>query len=700
MKKYYIIVLVLLAAFSETSLAQSSKIKPQLKMAEKEYNNLRFLSAVKYLQPVLSIDSGNVRAQELMAYSQRNLRNYDEALYWFAKLSQQSNMKTLWALHYAEALANKEQYELAENWYRKYLKLVPGDKRATSFVKAGAFSMEDNAEWKVSKTKLNTVAAEYSPLYYKKGLIFTSNRLESKLMKPVFGWDQTPYSNLYYVDSLEAIAAGSSASSPAAKKNPQYVFNDDDTSPTSNDSKTLGELNNTWLKNVMADENSGLTILPVPGKVNSKFNEGAAVLLPEGSLMFTRNNYQSGNVGKSENGTIKLKLYTASGPDWSKIEAFPYNDDEYSVGHPAISKDGNVLIFASDKPGGFGGTDLYYSVRSGEGRFWGKPVNMGPKINTEGNELFPSFANDGILLFSSTGYAGFGGLDIFEVTLKDLKPTGVPKNLGAPINSFGDDFGMIRSADGKSGYFSSNRDGSDDIFEYKRQNYHVKLEGVLLDAYTKIPLKGKVYLGHSYGTDTLFVKRKGDFGKELVKETDYEVIGMHPGYVTKRVFISSAGIKDDSTIVVNLLLERANKSQQWVAKNCDSLKKVFKVDNIYYDLDKSFIREDARLPLQRLVRLMEDHPEMTVITASHCDSRASSGYNKALSLRRGAAAKAYLVSKGISPKRISVEYYGKSRLLNSCFDGVPCSEEDQQLNRRTEFDVVLNGVNLTQMDCE
>ena len=697
----YTLIAIFLLALPGKTFSQSSKLRAQLKLAEKEYKGLRFVSAIKYLNIVLSEDPSIIKAQEMMAYSNRNLRNYDEALQWFTKLCKNPTLKPTWALHYAEALANKERYEESESWYRKYLKLVPGDKRATSFVKAGAFSLQDNAEWKVTKTNLSSAAAEYSPIYYNEGLMFCSNRLLPKPLEPVFGWDQTPYTNLYYVKSLEDISEGGSAVPEVTKKKTSYIFNDDDTSPTSNDSRTLGEFNHTWLKSEAASDKLNLSLKPVKGKVNSRYNDGPGVLLQDGSFIFTRNNFNKGKVGKSTNGTVKLKLYTASGKGWTKIKEFPHNSDEYSVGHPAINKDGNIMIFASDMPGGYGGADLYYSVRNGANRPWGKPINLGSKVNTEGNELFPFWAEDGTLLFSSTGYAGFGGLDIFEVSLKEVKPVSLPKNLGAPINSFADDFGIIRSTDGKSGYFSSNRAGSDDIYSYSRQKFHVKLQGLIADTRTKVSPKGsQIYLRHANGIDTLTVNRKGEFSKELSKETDYEVIGYSPEYVSKRAFISTVGIEDDSTIVVNINLDKAEKSQLWVNNNCDSLKKVYSIANIYYDLDRAFVRDEDKPNLNKLVDLMKTHPEISVITASHCDSRASSEYNKALSLKRGEAARTYLVSKGIAPGRVRVEYYGKSRLVNRCYDDVPCAEEDQQLNRRTEFDVILNGVNLTQLECK
>jgi len=696
-----IVCFLLIGALQRLHAQTNLKTKAQLKIAVNEYKKLHYLSAIKYLDLVLKTDSNLVTAQEMMAGSHRHLRNYNDALLWYSKLVEQPNMKAEWALFYAEALANNEKYEESEKWYRKYLSMVPADKRASSFAKAGTASFQGNSDWVVYQTNLNTKASEYSPAWYKLGLIFVSNRQPGEMVKNVFGWDNTPYSNLYAIDDLNKIDKIKIDSSTYSTgfKTADYKINDDDTESTSNDSKTVGVYNVNVYNTSLSHSSQDAYLLKK--KINTRFHEGPGVIAPDGSIFFTRNNYFGGKTGKSKDGTVKLKIYIASGRNWEKVEEFPFNSDDYSVGHPALSSDGNVLIFVSDMPGGFGGKDLYYSVRAAGGTQWTKPVNMGRRINTEGNEMFPFWGKDGVLFFSSTGYAGLGGLDVFEVMLKDLRPLGIPHNLGAPINSAGDDFGLIRSEDGKSGFFSSNRNGNDDIYAYTRQAYSIKLAGKILDAQTNAPWPGsQVYLRTSEGTDTLVVNAKGEFSFELDKETDYEVIGYNPDFVTKRQFISTTGIRTDSTIIVNFLLDRARNSQLWVIKNCDSLKRLFNISNIYYDLDKSFIRETSKTVLDRLVTLMTNHPEISIITSSHCDSRASAGYNKALSLRRGEATKAYLVSKGIKSTRVKVEYYGKSRLVNRCFDGVNCSEEDQQLNRRTEFDVIINGVNLSQLDCQ
>ena len=656
-----------------------------------EYQSLRFTSAIKELTRVLETDPENLVAQEMMAGSNRNIKNYEAALNWYGKLCKQKSIKPEWALYYAEALANREKYEESELWYRNFLSLKPNDRRAEAFSNANMDAFSANAgEYSVVYSNINTDASEYSPMYFKDGLLFISNREQKN--RHVFQWDKTSYSDMYVVNDLGDITEGEPDSAKRAEKLKASRY----TASYDRERSLMSLFSSSKV-------NEGPTNEPhlLRGKVKSTYHEGPAVLLPEGSLLFTRNNYIGGKAGKSNEGVNKLKLYTASGTGWDKITSFPYNDNEYSTGHPAISRDGKVLVFSSDMPRGFGGTDLYYCVRTGEGRKWGRPVNLGPKINTEGHEQFPYLDKDGKLYFSSTGHPGLGGLDIFEVILKDLKPVGKPKNLGIDINSSSDDFGYIQDEEGKTGFYSSNRRGNDDIYQFTRTAYTVTLKGQIVDANGNRPLEGsRIILRQNGIVDTLKANAKGEFTRILKKETDYELSGSKLSYVSRQNYISTNGIKKDSTINVVIKLNRAENIQQWVMDNCVSLKKTFTLKNIYYDLDKAVIRRDSQSALDEITEILRKNPEITIITASHTDSRATESYNRNLSLRRGEAARAYLIGKGIDGSRIEVKYYGKSRLLNSCVEGVLCPEEEQQANRRTEFEVLMNGVNVSQLNCE
>lgn len=695
------VVVVCTLVLSNAAWSQD-KDSPEMKKAVAAYQAMHYLKAAGYLEKALEKDPENTVAMEMIASAYRNVRNYPASERWYRELSKQKKLKPVWALNFAEALANLGNYEESEMWYRKYLELQPSDKRGFNFASADIESFSSNSRlWKAEPVNINTGASEYSPVFYKGGLIFVSNRRPGKMTNNVFGWDQTPFSDLYRVDSIASIQTVSLEAYSAdtlKRKASEYRFNDDDTDPSSNDSRTVGHLSRDYIRTV-SDAGSSIAY-PLRGTVNTKFHEGPAVVLPDGNLMFTRNNFFRGRNGKSSTGVHKLQLFTTVNREWNQLTPYPFNNDEYSTGHPAISRDGSILIFASDMPGGIGGSDLYYSVRVGNGR-WGRPVNLGNKVNTAGNELFPYFTPEDKLLFSSTGHPGLGGLDIFEVVLRELKALTVPKNLGAPFNSPADDFGIIMSPDSRSGYFSSNRNGDDDIFYFSRQINKITLAGTVVDGRNGLPLSGaSVYLHANGATDTLQVSRKGEFYRELELNTMYEVTGHRTGYTGERVFFDTkASLKKDSVIRVQLKMNTAAAAQKWVMDNCDSLKSAYYIPEIYYDLDRYEIRADARPVLERLVELLKKNPSISIITASHCDSRASREYNQRLSLQRGRSVRNYLISRGIAGNRIQVEYFGKSRLLNRCTEGVPCSEADQQLNRRTEFDIVINGINLSRLDC-
>lgn len=702
MKFTHIKIYLIASALCFSLASQAQKQQAELIAARNAYKNLRYAETIALLKPVLAKDSANTSALEMIANSYRLTKQYPEALRYYEQLNQKDIAKPEWVLHYAEALANHAEYEKSELWYRKYLAMVPGDRRGQYFSEVDFEKLGKGFSWSVGFLNINSSASEYAPMLYKNGLVFTSNRYQPKAVEHVFAWDNTPFSDLFYledINSLNVFDADSGATATNKATATVGKINDDNTAPTSNDSKIVG-VYDPAVYVALAKTSASLNIRPFSGKINTKFHEGVSTVLPDGSIMFTRNNYFKGKKGKGKDGVVRLKLFTAKGTNHQDIVAFPFNSDSYSVGHPTVSKDGKILIFTSDMPGGSGGTDLYYSVRLDEKSDWGRPVNLGRKINTEGDEAFPYFDEDNTLYFSSNGLAGLGGLDVFSVKLKDLRPVGSPQNLGAPFNSPYDDFGVAKTSE-LTGYLSSNRAGNDNIYSFVKKEFGIILKGVVTDASTGLPLKSAtVILRNGDKEEVLTLNDKGEFRKPLMKDTGYELSGKLKDYLPERRYVGTDGINKDSVIFVPLKLKGTNDAQKFVIDHCDSLKKVFALQNIYYDLDKYFIRADAEADLNHVVALMNKYPDIELVTKSHCDSRASESYNRVLSLRRGESAKAYLVKKGIAPTRVSVQYFGKSRLVNGCTDGVPCSEAEQQMNRRTEFEVVYNGINLALIDCK
>ena len=372
--------------------------------------------------------------------------------------------------------------------------------------------------------------------------------------------------------------------------------------------------------------------------------------------------------------------------------AFPYNSDNFSVGHPAISADGTKLIFSSNMPGGSGQSDLYISERiNGE---WQKPINLGAEINTFGNEVFPFLANDSTLFFSSDGHEGYGGLDIFESNMVNGKWT-TPWNLKLPLNSPYDDFSIVFNRNLTDGFFSSNRPGglgSDDIYVFRK--YHRTpgvqvpekpkeviplISGLVKDKKTLAPLdSATVFLLNKQTGEVLVLKtnRDGYFEAPIVKGVTYIAKAMKSNYFDDCLSIIIP--TDEASVKIktpkDLLLDKY------------ALNKTFVIENIYYDLDKWFIRDDAKPSLNKLVGLLNQYP-INVEIGSHTDSRASAKYNIQLSQKRADAAVKYLISKGIDAKRLTYKGYGETMLINRCADGVKCTEAEHQANRRTEFKI-------------
>ena len=296
-----ICLLVLLFIAMPFADAQQLDNSPLLRKAIIEYQSLRFTDAIRELKKVLDKDPENVSAQEMMAGSNRNIKDYDEAVHWYGELCKLKNIKPEWALYYAEALANKEKYEQSEQWYRKFLSMKPSDRRADAFSKANLNSFSRNAgEYRVSYSSINTDASEYSPIYYKDGLLFVSNR--SQKTRYIFQWDRTSYSDLYIIDKLEDITEAdpdSVGKSDKSSKPSKYIA-------SNSSSDTERSILSLFASGKPQSAEDGSEPYLLRGKVKSSFHEGPSVLLPEGTLLFTRNNYVGGKAAKSNNGVNKL----------------------------------------------------------------------------------------------------------------------------------------------------------------------------------------------------------------------------------------------------------------------------------------------------------------------------------------------------------------------------------------------------------
>ena len=419
--------------------------------------------------------------------------------------------------------------------------------------------------------------------------------------------------------------------------------------------------------------------------VNTDYHEASVAITKDGKTMyFTRDNVTRKNkLDYDKKGTSHLKIYSASlvGDNWENIAELPFNDDIYSTGHPTLSADETKLYFVSDREGGLGQTDIYKVDILGNNEF-SEPENLGEKINTEGREMFPFISKDSTFYFSSDGHLNLGLLDIFKSNiLKDN--TAQAENMGAPYNSGFDDFAYFinegETDEDKTGYFSSNRpggQGSDDIYGFDASICKQQIEGIARDKDTNEILSGvTVKLINEVGKviSEVTTTEDGEYEFEADCNKKYTVVGTKEDYKDDLKDITTDN-EHEKVNNADLYLEPLIKDNQIV------------INPIFFDFDKWNIRTDAQYELENIVDVMRTHPTMVIKIESHTDSRGSDRYNMKLSDRRAKSTRDYIISRGIAAERIeSALGFGESQLLNKCSNGVKCSKEEHQLNRRSYF---------------
>lgn len=416
--------------------------------------------------------------------------------------------------------------------------------------------------------------------------------------------------------------------------------------------------------------------------MNTIHHDGPATFnTAQDKMYFSRNNYHENQKSEDANGIMNIGIFTADlvGGTWTNVQPTNLNNPNYLVYHPSLSHDGKHLYFASDMPHeqAKGGTDIYVSDVNEDGSL-GTPRNLGAIVNTEANESFPFIYDNGVLYFSSEGHVGLGMLDVFATVSDDQNNIVNVINLAAPINSKKDDFAYYLAEDGYTGYISSNRkggQGGDDVYAFNRIP-PLTLKGQIFDAVTNKPVENaKIVLGRKNGEEIAYFNTGADGAYEHLIPRDKEFVlkGSKEAYQDVSKDFSSFGLEKERELVVDLDIKLIPII-------------IPDLDTIYFDLDKSNIRPDAALVLDEVVRIMNEHPSMIIRMESHTDSRANDEYNIKLSERRAKSSYEYIISKGINPDRIT-EYkgMGETVLKNRCSNDVKCSEDEHQLNRRTEF---------------
>ena len=629
MKKIYTI-LLLIAVSTTIVSAQNSKTKK----ADNLYDRLAYTDAAQAYQKVLKRGTTDVYVFERLANCYYFINDTKKAEMYYKRVAKSKDANPEAIYNYAQTLKANGKFSDYNTWMKNFAKLSPNDTRVKEFMKNPNYIpkiMDDMARYTATNMEnINSEYADFGGIVYGKDFYFASGRNTSR---KTYQWNEEPYLEIYKATNVG------------------------------------GTMKNAELLN---------------GDVNTKYHESNAVISADGKRMyFDRNDYFEGDYDKSASGINQINLYYAEnidGKGWSGVVSAPFNNNEYSTGHPALSQDGNTLYFVSDMPGGKGGSDIYMVAINNDGSL-GTPKRLGDNINTEGKELFPYLDSNGTLYFSSNGHMGIGGLDVFYAEAQG-DGFDVVNNLGKGVNSSADDFAYKYDPTSQSGYVSSNREGgmgSDDIYMVEaveipcevtiavlvtNQNTNAAVAGARVDLYDT--------MGNRLSTKTSNVDGMVSF--KAACDQPHELQAVLADYESNAGKVASANDQKVSVTIALKPIEEIIVEDQIV------------LNPILFDLDKSNIKAQAAFELDKVVSVMNKYPEMVIAVGSHTDSRATDAYNLTLSEARAQSTVQYIISKGISGKRISGKGYGESQPKVSCGDN--CSEAEHQLNRRSEFTIV------------
>jgi outer membrane protein OmpA-like peptidoglycan-associated protein len=632
----YILISVILFGIIPSASAQFGKQKK----ADALYNSFSFVKAIEVYKEMLANNYNTDYSKRRLADSYAMLRDPENASVYYKDVVKQDKVEPEYYLNYALALRALKKYDESEIWLNKYKESGVVDSRIEKIMQDKNFLtniFQIKPQFFSKEVPFNSELSDFGAFERNSVITFASSRDKGVGIKRTYSWNQQPFLDLF-----------------------QITKNGDNLSEAEK----------------------------VKGDVNTKFHEGQISISKDGKTMFfTRNNYTNNKKGKDAEGTNNLKIYRATldkDNKWTNITEVPFNNTNYSVGHPSLSVDEKTLYFASDMPGGFGKSDIYkVSVNDNS---YGTPVNLGNKINTEGSEVFPFVHSDGNLFFSSDGLQGLGQLDIFTTVLDGDGNIQEIINLGSPVNSNMDDFSFFLNESGETGFIASNREGGkgdDDIYGFDRIP-PFEIKGTVTDAINKQPIpNAKIVIKDKDGNiiADFITDEKGKYKFAADRETTYNLEASQVKYNSKSKVGDTRNTKGKPHIIVDFELDPVQDVDILAGVN---------VDNIYFDFDKQNIRDDAAIELDKIAYLMNTtYPTMAVEIESHTDSRGSFTYNEALAIRRANSTHDYLISKGVNSNRIKkFEGFGEYSLVNDCKDGIDCSESAHQLNRRSIFKVL------------
>ena len=608
------------------------------KKADKQFSKLEFVKAAESYKKLINNGKSSDYVVAQLAECYYNIFNTVEAEKWYATLAEDSSDPDI-IFKYSQMLKANGKYKLSNKWMNKFVELRPADNRATSFLKNPNYLpkiISKGKRFNVQNLDINSEYSDFGGALNNNKLYITSSRNTVGLFdlgrwitqRISYGWNNEPYLDIYSFD--------------------------------------------------VTDSGSYLNEDYLGSNINTKYHEGLASFDNEGNMYISRESFYENEYVKdpeSNNITSLIGIYKISKGE-KNVVALNINSVEYSVKNPSISSDGKTLYFSSDMPGGFGNFDIYRGDIDENGNI-NNVENLGQKVNTEGQEMFPFIGDKNNLYFSSDSQLGLGGLDVFFTKEVDGKWASV-RNVGIPVNSNADDFAFSMNEATGEGFVSSNRSGgkgSDDIYSIKRliPICDVLLTANVMDAKTKLGIDSATTSisdkeGNIASTKTSSNEGVSEF--MLVCDEAGKLIVSKEGYNSKIVDLKMSSEEFTS---INVMLDPIEKII--VAEKIE-------LNEIYFDFDKSNIKAEAAFELDKLVQIMNKYPEMTVSIESHTDSKGPSSYNQRLSERRAKTTSQYVISKGIDSTRLSSTGKGESNPVVDCTN---CSKDEDQLNRRSEF---------------
>jgi len=619
----------------------------QRKLADKFFGNFAYVRASELYQEAVKNGDDSQHVLTRLGDCYYNNSNAKKAALWYKKaLDKYQDIDPEYIYKYIQSQRSLGNYEEADAWLKTFKDLQSNDSRTIVMGNISLYeelSSMEKVYIQVTNLDINTKYSDFGGFEHNNKLFFASARNATDANgKKRYSWNDEPYLDIYQADVSD-----------------------------SNGNKTFSNIN-----------------FINAARVNTDFHEASVAVTNDGkTIYFTRDNVNKRNrLDYDKQGTAHLKIYKASldNGTWADIEELPFNDDVFSTGHPALSVDNKKLYFVSDREhvNALGQTDIYVVDINTDGSY-SEPKNLGPKVNTEGREMFPYIAKDSTLYFSSDGYINLGLLDIYKsniITDANAKA----ENLGAPFNSGADDFAFFIDTDTETGYFSSNREGgkgNDDIYRFATFECKQTVNGVARDSKTQEPLAGatiKIINDAGKIIQEVTTAADGAYTYEVECNKAYSILGSKPDYKDDLKQMV-AGSENNFVHTIDLNLVPLIDYGQIV------------INPIFFDFDKWNIRTGAKYELENIVSVMREHPEMHIYIESHTDSRGRDKYNMKLSDRRAKSTREYLLSRNIAPERIeSAIGYGESQLLNECSNGVKCSREKHQKNRRSYFYIVKN----------